>query len=416
MPKAQTYVLPRVAVFGAMLSAAGLPLYIHLPLFATQELGISLATLGAVLLGIRVMDFAQDPLLGRIGDRVRQYRPSAAAGGVSALALGFWMLFAAPDAVASLPWLVLSLVIVFTAYSFCYILFYAQGVGLASKLGRDGHVRLAGWREGGLLAGVCLATATPATLQWMGRSDTAYRDFALGFVVLALIAAMVMHRLWRTEATSARTQTQGFGALLGSGEIRQLLGLGLVNALPVAITSTLFLFFVGDRLVMPEYAGAFLLLFFVSAGVSVPLWTAIASRIGARRTLMSGMVLSIVAFLGAAFLDAGAGRAFALICIGSGAALAADMVMLPAFFAQTLARTGQAPATAFGLWNFVNKMALAVAAAAVLPMLQWVDYMPGQANAPETLMYLGLAYAALPCLLKIAAFGLVLRLPEQAKL
>ena len=56
--------LSRIGVFAAMLAAAGVPLYIHLPRFVTVEMGLSLTTLGAVLLGIRIMDFAQDPFLG----------------------------------------------------------------------------------------------------------------------------------------------------------------------------------------------------------------------------------------------------------------------------------------------------------------------------------------------------------------
>ncbi len=60
---------PRIGLFAAMLAAAGVPLYILLPRYATVEMGLSLSTLGAVLLGIRVMDFAQDPLLGRLVDR-----------------------------------------------------------------------------------------------------------------------------------------------------------------------------------------------------------------------------------------------------------------------------------------------------------------------------------------------------------
>ena len=48
----------RVSTYALMLAAAGLPLYIHLPRYATGELGMSLATLGVILAGIRVMDFA----------------------------------------------------------------------------------------------------------------------------------------------------------------------------------------------------------------------------------------------------------------------------------------------------------------------------------------------------------------------
>lgn len=48
----------RVAMVAGFLASAGLPLYIHLPGFAAQ-LGLPLATIGALLLAIRVFDCVQ---------------------------------------------------------------------------------------------------------------------------------------------------------------------------------------------------------------------------------------------------------------------------------------------------------------------------------------------------------------------
>ena len=57
--------LPAYAVFAAMLSAAGLPIYIHAPKYFVDEYGVSLAALGSVLFFLRLFDVVQDPLLGR---------------------------------------------------------------------------------------------------------------------------------------------------------------------------------------------------------------------------------------------------------------------------------------------------------------------------------------------------------------
>jgi Na+/melibiose symporter-like transporter len=58
-----------VLFLGLVLGSAGVPIYLHLPRFATADLGLGLSLVGLILIGIRVMDFAQDPLLGRIVDR-----------------------------------------------------------------------------------------------------------------------------------------------------------------------------------------------------------------------------------------------------------------------------------------------------------------------------------------------------------
>ncbi|MDA9274841.1 MFS transporter, partial [bacterium] len=61
--------LPAYAVFAAMLSAAGLPIYIHAPKYFVDEYGVSLAALGSVLFVLRLLDVVQDPLFGRLSAR-----------------------------------------------------------------------------------------------------------------------------------------------------------------------------------------------------------------------------------------------------------------------------------------------------------------------------------------------------------
>jgi len=390
-------------VFAAFLASAGLPLYIHLPRFAVGT-GISLSTLAAILIGIRMMDFVQDPLLGRLAERFpdrRALMAGLAAGGVG---LGFVWLFTLQPGVLGM---VVALVMLFTAYSAATILFYAGGVALA---GPGGHLRLAGWREAGALTGVILAAIAPTILTELYGEAGGYAGFGLLLGALALVVFLATRSLWDTPAPT----TSGFSlrALVAAGGGR-LLALAFVNALPVALTSTLFLFFVEDRLKLASWAGPFLILFFASAGLAAPLWSRAAQSYGARRVLATAMVLAIVTFVGAAALPSGAAAGFAAISVGSGIALGADMVILPALFAQFLARSNTAPAAAFGLWSFMAKMALALAAVLALPVLDLVGYAPGTANTPQALAALTFGYAVLPCILKLLAIAMVVRLPNE---
>ncbi|MCX8955441.1 MFS transporter, partial [Ruegeria sp. NA] len=174
-----------------------------------------------------------------------------------------------------------------------------------------------------------------------------------------------------------------------------------------------FLFFVEDRLQLPGKAGPLLILFFLSAGVSVPLWAKLSNQIGPKQTLMIAMPLSIAGFIGAATLSAGNLTGFAVICLASGAALGADMVVLPAMFSVTLTRAGLNASTAFGIWSFAGKLGLALAAFFTLPLLERSGFTPGQTNSAQALDTLNLAYAVLPCILKLGAFGMVLTLPTE---
>ncbi|ATG40566.1 MFS transporter [Phaeobacter piscinae] len=399
----------RVSLFAMMLAAAGLPLYIHLPRFATAELGVSLATLAAVLAGIRVLDFVQDPLLGWITDRWPQERATFAALAAFGMAVGFILLYTyRPTAGGVLPWLVIALAVLFTAYSLGTVLFYGQSTALAGS--PEALIRLAGFREGGTLVGIILAALAPSLLGALGASQGGYPAFGAMLAGLCIAVWWLTRGLWTT--TPRPEQPLSITALREAGGFR-LLALALVNSLPVAMTSTLFLFFVEDKLALPDMAGPFLVLFFLSAGVSVPVWTRAAVRYGARNVLFPAMILAILSFVSAAFLPAGSALGFALICVGSGAALGADMVILPVLFSRMLARAGLQGGQAFGLWSFAAKLALAAAAVLLLPLLQLSGFTPGGQNSTAALQTLTWAYAIIPCCIKLIAIAMVLRLPRK---
>nr|RDS93739.1 sugar:cation symporter [Cereibacter sphaeroides f. sp. denitrificans] len=389
------------SLLAGLIAAAGLPIYIHAPKVYVDQYGVSLGALGAVLAGLRLVDVVQDPALGWLAEVTRHRRGAMVAGALLLLALAMVGLFAVAPPVAPLLWFALMLVVLFSAFSFLTIAFYSEGVAKAGRLGPGGHLRLAGWREAGALVGVSLAAVAPVALGSFGL-------FAWGFAAFAAVAWLAMRREWTGSAAAPQPDLR---AVLRDPTIRRLLLLALVNAAPVAVTSTLFLFFVESRLRAPGSEGPLLLLFFLAAAASAPGWSRMAQHVGARRALLAGMALSVVAFIFAFTLEAGDVVAFALICAASGAALGADMVLLPAIFARHLAQSGAGEATAFGLWSFASKLALALAAATLLPLLQRAGFEPGGGGPAEALMLLSVLYALVPCGLKAIAILLLLATP-----
>ncbi len=397
------------SVFAGVLAAAGLPIYMHAPKFYVDSYGVGLGSLGVILAGLRLLDVVQDPVLGVLSARLRR-RGLAILVGLGVLAAGMIGLFAVSPMVAPSLWFAVMLVIMFSAYSFLSITFYAVGVSRAEGLGRA-HLRLAGWREGGALVGVCLAVIAPVALA--GFTAAPFAGFAVGFAVLAGVAALVMVREWTAGAPTVQPDLR---AILRDSAARRVLRWGVGNAAPVAVTSTLFLFFVESRLQSTGSEGPLLVLFFVSAAIGAPVWSMIAQRIGARRALMVGMGLSIAAFLWALTLGAGDVWPFAVVCLVTGIALGADMTILPAIFASRMARIDPYGAAGFGLWSFATKVSLALAAAVLLPILQGAGFQSGGPNTPETLQLLTLLYAAVPCALKVCAMALLLFIPIEKEL
>ncbi len=398
--------LPAYSLFAAYLAAAGLPIYIHAPKFYVDEYGVTLTLLGTVLFALRLIDVVQDPLLGRLAARTRAWRGATvliAGALMSAAMLG---LFAATPPIAPVWWFALMLTVVFSAFSYLTICFYSQGVGSAGAMTGSGHLRLARWRETGALLGICAASVAPILLG-------GFTPFALAFAALGAAALWLMRDQWRGIVIPS----EGFGPVLRDAISRRLLLIALVNAAPVAVSSTLFLFFVESRLGAPTWQGPLLLLFFLSAAMAAPLWGRAAERWGARPVLLSAMVLAIAAFGWAALLGTGDVWAFAAVCALSGAAVGADMTLLPAIFARRMAQISPGASEGFGLWSFVSKLTLAVAAVALLPTLEAGGFVAGGVNDAAALTLLTLLYCAVPCALKLLAIALLAwtRLPEEAE-
>lgn len=143
----------------------------------------------------------------------------ARARGLAALALlGLGGGFAAVCAAQPWPWMMATgLVVLFTAYSLAMSLLHALSGKIAASREADPHPTLAAWGDSGALVGVLAASVLPA--------------------LRPLIAA-------------------------GGG---WLMSLALPSALPVAVTATLFLFFVEDHLRLGPLAGACLAVFFLAA-------------------------------------------------------------------------------------------------------------------------------------------------------
>ncbi|MEM7242840.1 MAG: MFS transporter [Pseudomonadota bacterium] len=395
--------LYRYGLFAGALAFAGLPLYLHAPKFFVDEYGLSLTAIGIILLLLRGLDFLQDPLIGAWIDRAGKYRGMIGFGAAAVIAGAMIMLFVYDASSNPQLWFVISMILLFSAYSTLTILFYSQGIAKAEALGKDGHIQVAGWREAGALVGVCIAAVLPTIFASMDmvRPMTA---FALTFVIFVAIAAWMMRGEW----VEVQRITGPGVRILSDPSLRRLLFIALLNAAPVAVTSNLFLFFVEYRLGAALSAGPFLLLFFLAAAVSVPFWSRCATRYGVKRSILAGMVLAIVTFGFALTLGTGDLVLFAVVCFASGAALGADMTLLPAAFARQLKASSAAGGRGFGLWNFCAKFMLALAAAIVLPSLEWAGFQVGAQNDAQALWVLSLLYAGLPCVLKFVAVGLVL--------
>jgi len=216
-----------------------------------------------------------------------------------------------------------------------------------------------------------------------------------------------MHREW--TATNIKNEPTPIKEILADPIARRLLILALVNATPLAVSSTIFLFFVESRLDAPGWEGPLLVLFFLAAAASAPIWSKLTQRYGAKRVLLTAMVLAVISFAYTLTLSSGQHIQFAIVCVLSGATIGADLTLLPALFAKRMAKVSPRGGQGFGLWSLVNKFTLAFAAVVLLPLLEQSGFAAGQTDLPASaLTRLTVLYAGVPCALKLVAIALLL--------
>jgi len=390
--------LAKYSLFSGMLAFAGLPIYLHAPKYFVDTYDISLTAIGFTLLGLRLLDFIQDPIIGWWLDNMKTgHELFAAVMGVM-MSGSMFALFAVPAIGSPLIWFITFMIVLFSSFSILSILFYSQGIEKAKSLGGQGHVRLAIWREAGGLVGVCFAALIPTIFAILGVINP-MAGFAISFVLIALISTYFMAREWKTVSLPK----SNLRLILIDPTLRYLLFLALLNAAPLAITTTLFLFYVEACLGSQTATGPLLLIFFLCAALSTPIWGKLVTLYSTRKTLLFAMVLSIISFSFVFSLGAGDIFLFAIVCAVSGFTLGADMTLLPAAFARRIDQMGISGGQAFGAWSFCAKFTLALAAAFVLPLLDWVGFSTNEPNTDAAIWALTLLYAGLPCILKLGA-------------
>src|SRR6185312_13300041 len=146
-----------------------MPLVVHLPsYYASAEVGIPLATVGAIFFLIRVLDIFIDPIAGYVSDRWRtrfgRRRPTIALG-TPIFALGIWLAFV-PGGQVSVAYLSACLIVMYFGYSFVLVPHLSWG----SEISSDYHERsrVYGWHQALTVAGMMSVLFVPAVLESKG--------------------------------------------------------------------------------------------------------------------------------------------------------------------------------------------------------------------------------------------------------
>lgn len=396
-----------------VLAFAGLPLYVLAPDFYATQMGVPLGLLGGLLLAVRAFDALQDPFIGYISDRFAHKRRFFFLGAFAVFAIGMLVLYipVKPYAVYAF-----GIGIVLSATAFSIISINLNAIGSLMTQNTHAKTHVTAWREGLGLCGILLASILPFVLGHFLAPRAAFAAYALIFSLCVFIAAFFFLPWLANRPTLQALDTHRQKAIapvdfsfLRDVHLRFFFLAYAVSVLASALPAVLVIFFIRDVLEAENLTGLFLLLYFLSAMAFIPVWRALSARIGKVQSWVTAIILAVGAFVGAGFLSAGDATLYAVICVLSGAALGAELILPPSILSDLIDERAAADTTSmqFSVLAFLMKAALAVAAGISFTLLDYSGFRAGSANSDVALCMLAMLYAFIPCGLKLLSAAML---------
>lgn len=395
------YVLPAFPI-----AAFGMPLVVHLPSFyASKEVGIDLAVVGAIFGLIRVVDIFIDPVAGYVSDRWRtrfgRRRPVIALG-TPIFALGIWLAFV-PGGVVSPAYLLACLMVMYLGYSTVVVPHLSWG----SEISTDYHERsrVYGWYQFLTVAGMMCVLIVPAVLEGRGYPLSTQVMAMAAFAIATLIPSVAICLVFVPEP-AVRLGTQAgliptLRFLLGNNALRRVMAVDLIEATNQGARGAMFLYFISLGLALPKFGGTLLLVYFLSGVVCAPIWIALSRRIGKSRALITAYVYGIAAGLLLFLIPLGS-RPVALVIIAlTGASYAAPAFLIRAMMADVAdADTHENGAERAGLMyaflTMTSKLGIGWSVTIAFGLLSLLGFDPRIHDAPGAIENLRLVYILLP--------------------
>ena len=410
------------------LAVVGIPIYVYLPKFYTDVVGIEITALGTILAGVRLFDAVTDPPMGYLSDRTAtrfgRRRPFIAAGSVF-VALFIFLLFSPPQGSPGFEtvWFGVCIYALFLSWTVVTVPYESLG----PEITFDYHERnaLFGLRDGLLIAGTLAAAASPALVQSaLGLAPDAAGERAKFFWIALVYAPLVVGSCWwctlavREQPQLAKTSAgifRGLRLVLRNRPFVILISAYTISAVGNNLPATLILFYVQYVLESP-LADFFLLLYFATGILFLPGWVFLARRIGKKRAWLLSIAVNTGAFTGVFFLGPGQATAYGVLVFLSGIGLGATLALPSSIQADVIdydeLLTGERREGRYiGLWSIAKKLAAAVGVGVGLSVLGLAGYVPNAAQPEQVVFTLRVLYALVPSVCNLAALAIACAYP-----
>lgn len=408
---------------GFAMALVGIPIFVYLPKFYTDVVGVSMWVFGAIFFAGRVVGAVTDPLFGYLSDRTRsrmgRRRPYLAFGAIP-LAIAVLVLYIPPEMghTASTVW--------FGVGSFTYFLMWTlvtipwRSLGPELTPDYDERTALFGIRDGTIVAGTMVAAAMPTLLGAVVDGDRAR------FALYAMLSVPVLVGTFLTCAFLVRERPapaeRREGSLLGgvveairNRPFRILLGSYTVAAFASNLPASLIPYYTQYVLHADVVAPIFILYFAVGI-LCLPFWVRLSRRIGKRNAFLWATAVNSGSFLGVFFLGDGQVEAYFVLVALAGVGGCAWLVLPNSMQADVIdydeLLSGQRREGQFvGLWSFADMFAAAIGVTIALAVLERAGYVPNVEQSPHVLFTLRVLYVLVPVGCNLLSFALALAYP-----
>ena len=361
------------------LAFIGLPIYIYLPNYYQDNFGMSLQTIGIIILLTRFVDALQDPLFGLVSDRVSTYRRQIVLLCSPMLGLCFLALFSPISTNGLEWWLAIMLVLTYSFFSLIYINYQAQAVGMS----QDYHAKtsIIAYREFFFILGIIAATLIPAVLEKFLSQVEAFLYIGIGYILLISLFALIFYNSSAKQVLlePKTTATASLGQLLQDKDLRSYSLIFTLNAFSSAIPAVLILFFIEQYLGLKDISWLLMLLYFVGLLAGVAFWTRVSCILKNKlKTWLISSTLVIGIFSLCLFLEAGDALGYGIICVFSGLAFGGDLCLGYSYLTDLIQEKQQQThqAKIFGATNFILKISLALSSGILVYLVGYFEQSP----------------------------------------
>ncbi len=387
----------------------GLVVAVNLQFFYTDFVGLSAGLVAWSLLAARLFDSVTDPVMGYLSDRTNtrwgRRRPYF-IGAAIPLAIAFYFLFTPPllenpaDHQGYLLFYMLSLyILTYFIWTVGAIPYYSLGAEMTD----DYHerVKVIAVRESCALVGLLAATVLPAYLIYAYGGVRGYSFMGgilgAGVAIFLIIAGVSSRERVEFQGRPAMNPYAGWLATFLNPHFRMLLVSFVFSSIGAAVPAVLVIYVSVYIIGTPDWWSEaipgwmptwsyYLLVYFISGIISLPLWHRIAYAIGKRNTWWIAIVISTVTSAACWWLSEGSVGYFTIVLVFGGCAFGNFLAIPPSMVADVIdwdeVATGKRrEGNYFAIWAFTTKFGAAITGFVALQVLEHVGYAPG---VPQT--------------------------------